>query len=260
VAIHGNPFDEIMIVNPISGRGERRMKLYPIRESAVDGCLAGEPGTLGYIAEGPYEVAYMPEELGYVADPPPGFTEGFGYAPDGMAYVAEAPMYAGAPSMGYVSAAPGTDGYFGAGRPCGMGQDEQMMGYVSEAPETMGYFAEEPAEMGYFAEDPNDMGYFAEADEMGYVADEPEQMGYYAGEPGEMGEDEIGYFAEGPDGMEGYIRETTEPKFSPRVVPTEKLSGVEGYIQPRMINPTCESIRPADVVLKPASTWFKPLW
>ncbi|MGR8981784.1 MAG: hypothetical protein ACU84H_17070 [Gammaproteobacteria bacterium] len=250
MALH-DPFDEIMIVNPLSKKGERRMKLYPINKSALYGYMAEEPEALGYVAEGPYEeVGDMPEEMGYVADPPPGFTEGFGYAPVGVAYVADQSYDMGeeADEMGYVYETP------------------EEMGYFAEEPEEMGYFADESDEMGYFGEDPEEMGYFGEeADEMGYFAEEPEEMGYFADDSDEMGyfadeSDEMGYFADEPEGMEGYVRETREPAFSPRVVPTAKLSGVEGYIQPKSINPTCETIRPADVASKPASTWFKPLW
>src|ERR687895_205335 len=212
VARQGDPFGEIMIVNPSSYKGERRMKLYPINKSALYGYIVEEPEALGYFAEEPYEMGYMPEDIAYVADPPPGFTEGFGYAPTEVAYVAEEPEFV----------------------------KTSAMGYAHDIPETVGYFAEEPYEMG----------------------EEESEMGYFAEEPDEMGEDEseVGYFAEGPDDIEGYVRETREPAFSPRVVPADKISGIEGYIRPKMINPTCESILPAEVVSKPASDWFKPLW
>jgi hypothetical protein len=240
VARQGDPFGEIMIVNPLSYKGERRMKLYPINKSALYGYIAAEPEELGYFAEEPYEMGYMPDEIGYIADPPPGFTEGFGYAPTEVAYVAEEPEFVKTSAMGYAHDIPETVGYF-AEEPYEMGEDEDGMGYVYEVPDEMGYFAQEPDEMG---------------------EGEEGEMGYFAEEPDEMGEDEseMGYFAEEPENVEGYVRETREPGFSPRVVPADKISGLEGYIRPKMINPTCESILPAEVVSKPASDWFKPLW
>ncbi len=245
MAHQGDPFDEIMIVNPFGMKGERRMKLYPINKSALYGYVADEPEEMGYFAEEPYEVGYTPEEIGYVADPPPGFTEGFDYAPSEVAYVAEEPEFLEGPAMEYVYEIPETVGYV-SDEPDEMDEDE--MGYFAEESDELG--EEEEGGMGYFAEEPDEMG------------DDEEEMGYFADEPYEMGEDEeeMSYFAEEPDEIEGYVRETKEPKFSPRVVPTDKLSGIERYELPTTNNPTCESLRPAEAVTKLASDWFKPLW
>jgi hypothetical protein len=197
------------------------------------------PEAVGYIYEAPEVMGYgSPYGVGYVADPPPGFVEGFGY-------------YAETPEVGYVYEAPETVGYFAEA------PEFAGMGYVYEAPDQMGYYAEAPELTGY-GETP-EMGYFAEApDQMGYVYEAPDQMGYYAEAPEVMGygePQEMGYFAEAP--VEGYVRER---ETSSRVVPLENISGVEGYYRPRTVNPSCENIRPAEEEFKPSSGWFQPLW
>jgi hypothetical protein len=79
---------------------------------------------------------------------------------------------------------------------------------------------------------------------------EADVMGY--------GEPDIGTYAEAP-AMEGYVRET-EPAFSPRVVPADKLGGFDGYVTPKTTNPSCESFRSAEEVGRPSPQWFKSLW
>ena len=269
MARQGEPFDELMIVNPISPQGEKYMRFYPVDPAALSGYIAETPEMMGY---GEYP------EVGYFADPPPGFVEGMGQMPAEMGYFAEAPEFAEAPAeMGYVYEAPETMGYYA--------QAPETMGYFAESPETMGYYAEAPETMGYFAESPElmgygevapEMGYFA-ADpelaeatpEMGYVYEAPEQMsaapgmGYFAQAPEFMGygeaSPEFGYFAEDPYAMQGYVRET-DSGFNPRVVPLENVNGIQGYVRPRSINPTAEVLSPAEEVSKPSGQWFRPLW
>ncbi|MDX2033436.1 MAG: hypothetical protein SF339_22360 [Blastocatellia bacterium] len=233
----------------------------------ISGYFAEPPDQMGYYGEIPDAIDYVYEtpevngygacDVGYVADPPPGVVEGYGYyaeAPEfaGVGYVYEAPdpmgYYAEGPEMGYYAEAPEQMGYYA---------EAPEMGYYAEAPEQMGYYAEAP-EMGYYAEAPEQMGYFAEGPEMGYYAEAPEQMGYYAETPDVMGYDEapeMGYFAESP--IEGYVRDR-DP--APRVAPLENINGVEGYYRPRSINPTCDNIRPAEDEPRPGSVWFQPLW
>jgi hypothetical protein len=236
----------------------------------ISGYFAEAPDHMGYYAEAPEMMGYygeMPDAIGYVyaapemngyggygvgyiADPPPGFVEGYGYyaeAPEAVGYYAEAPEFAG---VGYVYEAPDSMGYYAEG---------PEMGYYAEAPD-MGYYAEAP-DMGYYAEAPDPMGYYAEAPEMGYYAEAPDQMGYYAESPDVMGYDEapeMGYFAEAPFApVEGYVRERDS---APRVAPLDNINGVEGYYRPRSINPSCETIRPPEDEPKPSTGWFQPLW
>jgi len=93
-------FDEIMIVNPISHQGGKRMRFYPVNPHALSGYYAEAPKQMGYVYEAPEMMGYYgeapeavgyvyetpevagygaPYGVGYVADPPPGFVEGFGY-------------------------------------------------------------------------------------------------------------------------------------------------------------------------------------
>lgn len=196
------------------------------------------PDAVGYVYEAPEMNGYGAYGVGYVADPPPGFVEGYGYyaeAPESVGYYAEAPEFAG---VGYVYEAPDPIGYYAEG---------PEMGYYAEAPDQMGYYAEAPDQMGYYAEAP-EMGYYAEAPEMGYYGEAPDMMGYDEAP-------EMGYFAEAP--FEGYVRER-DP--GARVVPLENVNGVEGYYRPRSINPTCDNIRPAEDEPRPSAGWFQPLW
>lgn len=242
MARQGEPFDELMIVNPISSQGEKFMRFYPVDPAALSGYVAETPEVMGY-AEYP--------EVGYFADPPPGFVEGVGY-------FAEAPEFAETPAeMGYVYETPDTMGYY-AEAPETVGyfaESPELMGYGEVAPE-MGYFAvdselaEAPAEMGYVYEAPE---YVSEAPEMGYYAEAPELMGYGETAP------EFGYFAEDPYAIQGYVRDTGSG-FNPRVVPLENINGFEGYVRPKSINPTAEVVTPAEAVSQPSGQWFKPLW
>jgi hypothetical protein len=70
-----------------------------------------EPEEIAYFAEAPDLAGYgeVVPEIGYVADPPPGFTEGFAEPAD-VAYFAE-PTEPGA--MGYVYEAPEAVGFVG---------------------------------------------------------------------------------------------------------------------------------------------------
>ena len=258
----GEPFDEIMIVNPCGCKGGKRMKLYPV-DGPVNGYFAEAPEqvgyyaeapdvgyvyeapeTMGYYAEAPDTVGYYAEapEVGYFADPPPGFVEGFGESD--IAYFAESPEFAEAPEIGYVYESP-------------------EVGYVYESPDTVGYYAEAPE----FAEVPTEMGYMYEAPEQFNEA--PETMGDY-GEPevGYYGEaqdvngygadpGEVGYFAEDP--ISGYVRES-DSRYSPRVVPVDKIGDVEGFYTPKSVNPTCENFRPAERTPERSTEWFKPNW
>lgn len=231
MARQGEPFDELMIVNPISSQGEKYMRFYPVDPASLSGYVAEMPEMMGY---GEYP------EVGYFADPPPGFVEGVEEMPVEMGYFAEAP------EMGYVYEVP------------------EAMGYYAEAPELMGY-GEVAPEMGYFAADPElaeaapEMGYVYEAPE--YVSEAPETVGYFAESPELMGygeaAPEFGYFAEDPYSMQGYVRDTS---VNPRVVPLENINGLQGYVRPRSINPTAEVISPAEQMTQPSTQWFKPLW
>src|SRR5262245_57491618 len=116
MARQGEPFDEIMIVNPYSQQGGKRMRFYPITPTAHFGYVTHAPEQMGYLAEVPETIGYVyeapetmgyygampetigyvyetpevmgygevPEPMGYVADPPPGFVEGYnvGYYAD----------------------------------------------------------------------------------------------------------------------------------------------------------------------------------
>lgn len=162
-------------------------------------------------------IAYVvedPEEFGYIADPPTGFTEGY----EAVGYVADP---------------------FGADPPC------SEMAYIAEEPdEEMAYVAEGPYdEMGYVGQDEEEMAEFADDEEFAAADDE-----FYEDGAGEWGDGEA---------MGGYLPETRPPGFSPRVMPVSRL---EGYMTPKSINPTAEQIRPAEVVPRPASGWFKPHW
>jgi hypothetical protein len=55
-------FDEIMIVNPISQQGEKRMRFYPVNAPALSGYYAEAP-EVGYVYE-------TPETVGYYAEAP----------------------------------------------------------------------------------------------------------------------------------------------------------------------------------------------
>lgn len=247
-------FDEIMIVNPISHKGGKRMRFYPVSPNAQAGYFAEAPDQMGYVYEAPETMGYYgetPESVGYVyetpeamgccshcgfgyaADPPPGFVEGVGY-------------YAEAPEMGYVYEAPEAVGYY-AETPEFAG-----MGYVYGAPDQMGYYGQAPevAGMGHVYEAPDQMGYYAEAPEVGYYGEAPDQMGYYGEAP-----DQMGYYGEAP--VEGYVREQDS---AARVAPVENINGVDGFYRPRTINPTCENIRPAEEQTKSSSGWFQPHW
>jgi hypothetical protein len=101
--------------------------------------------------------------------------------------------------------------------------------------------------MGYYGEP--EMGYYGAEPEAGYYGESPDAVGYAGGA------DEMGYFAEGP--MEGYVRERD---ISPRVAPVENISGFEGYYTPKSVNPTCETLRPAEKATERSTEWFKPLW
>jgi hypothetical protein len=160
----GEPFDEIMIVNPCGDKGGRRMKLYPVR------------GPLGHFAEAPDQISYYaeaPETMGY-----------FQEVPEAVGYYAEAPemmgYYAEAPEVGYVYEAPETVGYYAEAPEFAEASGE--MGYVSESPaETMGYYGAEP-EVGYYGAEP-EVGYYGERpDEVGYMAEDGAPMEGYVRE------------------------------------------------------------------------------
>lgn len=180
------------------------MKFYPIHNPPI-----------AYVAE-------EPEDLSYVADPPPGFIEGY----DGVGYVAD--PYGAEAEVAYIADDPGDE-----------------VAYVADDPgDEMAYVAEDPYdEVGYFGQEEDDMADFAEEEEFA-AADED----FYDEGAGDYGDEEE---------IEGYLPETREPAFSPRVMPVSRL---EGYAPPKTINPTAEQIRPAEVVSRPASSWFKPLW
>ena len=163
------PFDEVMIVNPTTDGGQR-MRMYP-----ADDEMAGHVGD---------------DDL---ADPPPGFTDGYDDGMEGLGYVAEGPY-----------------------------QDLEGMGFVADD------------EMGEEEE----------------FADAEDEMGYYTEGMNDFADDEV----------EGYVVENREPAFSPRVVPTQRLAGVDGYVRPKTVNPSCRSFEPAEEVSQPSPTWFKPLW
>jgi hypothetical protein len=240
---------------PLSGYYAEAPEMMGVYAEAPEmmGYYGEMPDAVGYYAETPEMTGYEGYGVGYVADPPPGFVEGYGY-------YAEAPEFAGA---GYVSETPDQMGYYVEGPEMGYyAEAPSPMGYYAEAPDQMGYYAEAPGQMGYYAEAPEQMGYYAEApDQMGYYGEAPDQMGYYAESPDVMGYDEapeMGYFAEAPVApVEGYVRERDS---APRVAPLENINGVEGYYRPRTINPTCETIRPPEAVPNPGATWFQPLW
>ena len=140
------------------------------------------PETMGYVYETPEVMGYgEPEAMGYVADPPPGFVEGYNVG-----------YYAEAPEVGYVYEVP------------------EHMGYVAEAPEFAGtgYVYEAP---DYVGEMPEQMGYVYEVPDVGAYSEAPEQMGYHAEAPEQMGYGEapqdMGYFAEEHHVTPAYIRE-----------------------------------------------------
>jgi|GEM_PF-3881953 len=160
MAQHKKPFDEVMIVNP-STHGGQRMRMYPTDDEEM----------AGYVGD---------DDL---ADPPPGFTDG--YEEDGM----------------------------------------EGLGYVAEGP-------------------------YQDLDAVGFVADPEDDMGDYTEGVDEFADDEV----------EGYVVEDREPAFSPRVVPTRRLAGVEGYVRPKTVNPSCRSFEPAEEVSQPSPGWFKPNW
>ncbi len=131
MARQGEPFDEIMIVNPCSQRGGTRMRFYPITPMT--------PTPLsGYVAQ-------VPEQMGYYAE-----------APDTVGYVYEAPE-----TMGYYGAMPETIGY--------VYETPEAMGYVADPPPgfiegyNVGYYGESP-EVGYVYEVPEQMGYYESPD------------------------------------------------------------------------------------------------
>ena len=124
MARQGEPFDEIMIINPYSQQGGERMRFYTI-PTAPFGYVMEAPEQMGYFAEVPETVGYVyeaPETMGY-----------YGAMPETMGYVYEAPDI-----MGYVADPPPgfVEGY--------------NVGYYAEAPE-LGYVYEVPEQMGYYA-------------------------------------------------------------------------------------------------------------
>lgn len=157
MARQGEPFDEIMIVNPLGQRGDKCMRFYPIAYAPLSGYFAEVPADVGYVYEAPETMGYFaeypetvgyyaeapevmgyaeaPSDMGYFADPPPGFTEGYSAPATQVAYFAETPEFAEAPSeMGDVYEAPDVMGY---------GEVAPEMGYYAEAPPTMeGYVRE----------------------------------------------------------------------------------------------------------------------
>ena len=63
MARQGEPFDEIMIVNPYSQQGGKRMRFYPITPTPHFGYVMEAPEQMGYFAE-------VPEQMGYVYEAP----------------------------------------------------------------------------------------------------------------------------------------------------------------------------------------------
>lgn len=184
------------------------MKLYRLDHAPLAGYVADEG-----------------EEIAYVADPPPGFTEGYD---GGVAYVAEDDAIDW-----------GVQGPYGG--VAWVAADAPVTTYVTD--DDMG---DDDDEMAWVAEDDED-----------FAADEEDFDGYYGeDELADDGYDAAGY-GEEPELVEGYVRETREPAFSPRVVPVTQL---DGYVRPKMINPTVETLRPAEEVPRPSTEWFKPLW
>ena len=53
MARQGEPFDEIMIVNPFNQQGGQRMRFYPMTPTARFGYFAEAPEQMGYFAEVP---------------------------------------------------------------------------------------------------------------------------------------------------------------------------------------------------------------
>lgn len=200
------------------------------------------------------------------------------------------------PMEGYFGEESGEIGYFAEDPEVGSVYDyPEMAGYIAQDdPYGMGYFAQDPdeftgsigdeygspAEVGYFADPPpgftegccsalqDDGEGFGQEDELGQFCADLDDIGAEHSEMGDSVEDdlyavdddpEMGAFAQ-EDAVEGYLKEDREPPFSPRVMPVATVSGVEGYTRPRTVNPTCESLRPAEAVSQPSSEWFKPLW
>src|SRR2546427_293479 len=98
-----------MIVNPISNRGGKRMRFYPIR-APLARYVAQAPQEMGYFAEAP-EFAEAPQDMGYYAEAPEYVSE----APEQMGYFAESPEMTGygetSPDMGYFAEGPPLEGY-----------------------------------------------------------------------------------------------------------------------------------------------------
>ena len=72
MARQGEPFDEIMIVNPYNQQGGQRMRFYPITPTARFGYFAEAPEQMGYFAEVPEAMGYVyeaPETMGYYEAP-----------------------------------------------------------------------------------------------------------------------------------------------------------------------------------------------
>ena len=225
------------------------MRFYRLQEAEPqEGYFGDESEDIGYFAEAPQvgSVCDDPGTAGYIAQDDP---YGMGYVaqddPYGMGYMAPDPdQYAGYVGDEYES--PATAGSF-ADPPPGF---TEGCASVSQADELEGYGAGEEDAMGQFYAYPDDIG--AEYPDMGDSVEDD----LYAVED----DPEMGAFAQQAEAMEGYVKEDREPPFSPRVMPVTSVSGVEGYTRPRTVNPTCESLRPAEAVSQPSSEWFKPLW
>ena len=94
MARQGEPFDEIMIVNPSSQQGGKRMRFipYPVRQPSLSGYFAEVPEQMGYYSEVPETVGYVyeaPETMGYYAEAPE--TMGHYGSPYGVGYMADPP-------------------------------------------------------------------------------------------------------------------------------------------------------------------------
>src|SRR5262249_28573025 len=110
------------------------------------------------------------------------------------------------------------------------------------------------------------MGYYGQYEPMGYYGQTPEMPGYAEHEP--LAEDYplSGYYGE-PD-MSGYVRET-EPTYNPGCpLPTNvsgfgepiQMDGLEGYIKPTTVNPSCGQFTEQPGPTPGAPEGFKPLW
>jgi hypothetical protein len=265
------PFDEVMIVNPSETNSDQRVRLmrfHNIYTPEVGGYAGADP--YGYYGqpEQVYGYGYTDPTYGYYGQPEQVYGYGYYGEPEqvyGYGYYGEPEQIYGYGHYGQPEQIYGY-GYYG--------QPEQIYGYSDP---TYGYYgqAQEPTSWdgyGYYGDyRPEDVGYYADEYPVGEYPDPtvmgygqaPEMVGYGEPEPYVNGYPGVGY--SGESDYSGYVREVQPAAFNAGCpVPTNVSGldggGLDGFVRPRTVNPTCDRFieQPGSPTLAPDT--FKPLW